>query len=718
MHIHSRLKQYRNTQQPNTQYPVATLSTMSGTAENEDALYLQLIDSMDAELQVNPSNAGNITLAYYEQHKILRARLRETAECRLAALVRQQDDEAAIEKEELSQRLVSFDRVDHEQELKEWVDWYAKSGNRYAGWNLQRRVSAYDTLLGLIEEHPRQSSFRDLLKKWDAVNAQRVGILYPYSHRSLAERQDIRQILQNVAQDWRLLDAGEAFPVEFFIPNETKKVTTFFPDLDPRDLRNWPMGLLRSIEKLAQVSAGKCEEAIEHVRECWKERMEKEEEELWENPDWHEGMRLDEWMKVADVREALKRYGVHSSVGKEGDPIAVETEETEQTEDMDGDAHAPPPQRIPRTSARDKTSSRSSNPHFGSNFKPPSNLMPRSVDPELLRKLGLRKRGEHEEEVEEEEEAYEPPPAEHEFVTSLAYEPSGSRRSRQITEQTLNPACGSRSRDNPVDAGAVEEDEDEAEYEPPSASARFVSSTWGTRSKASGRKVVSATGAGTGKTRVVSSKEKPGRKGAERTKPDAKKPASSKKSNSTKAGNQNSTLPRKTDDKRMHLRSLRPGRKTTVVESVAEPVAATKKVASKMASSSRKTPHPKKTSRSKVSFPENPDSTNAGVKKAVAAKKVSSIRTSSSSTGSRRQIALARVMEHGFLMPVNETAGSRVSSRVSSRRRAQRSVDAPQPRTPTALMAQPQVAVFDSVAPQAAAVAAPAPQIPTGQTPA
>jgi len=75
-------------------------------------------------------------------------------------------------------------------------------------------------------------------------------------------------------------------------------------------------------------------------------------------------------------------------------------------------------------------------------------------------------------------------------------------------------------------------------------------------------------------------------------------------------------------------------------------------------------------------------------------------------------------MEHGFLMPVNETAGSRVSSRVSSRRRAQRSVDAPQPRTPTALMAQPQVAVFDSVAPQAAAVAAPAPQIPTGQTPA
>jgi hypothetical protein len=629
-------------------------STMSESAEHQETLYFQLIHDMDAELQVNPDNASAIKLAYYEQHKIMRARLRDGVEYRLAALARRQGDEAAVEREDLKQRLASFDRVDDEENLNECVEWCAEFGMRYKGWDLEKRKKAYDDLMGWLEKYPQESSFRVLLKEWDGINAQLVGVLYAYSYRSDAEKKRIRQILQNV---------------EFFVPNNVEEVTTFFPELDPQDLRNWPMELLRSIEKLAEVSPGKCEEAIGYIKECWNERLEKEEEELWGNPNSHEGIRIEGWMKVQDVREALRRYGIHSA------PENVDVE----TENEDVETRTPTTQWKDRVSPRPKTTGQASKPLVDVDNESSPGLIPESVHAKLLSVLPSKTFPTAGIEEEEEDELYKPPPAGHELVDSLGDGLPTLRHSRPSSQRGPTSAHESESTKTPASADIREKDE--REYEPSSSSVRVVSSTSASRSEASGGKMVSTTGAGPGKKTGSSSENRtspanavppiydiPSRK-TEPTDPGAKQSVPSKTSDSVIAVHKKPVSLEQPSSIRISLRSSTPKRHPTLVGRMP----AVKRVSPRKASSSKK-----------ALAPKSPDSTNAGVKKVVSQKKVSSTRTSPRSKGSKRQIAVKRALE--------------------------------QKSAPASLTMQAQAMAAVTRAPQTVKISVPTPQAPTVQT--
>jgi hypothetical protein len=520
------------------------------------------------------------------------------------------------EKRWVEEMEAACDQVD-EEDLRKLVDWQTEHRQQYAGWTLYDRKGAYGTVVAWSVAYPLHSGFRALLKEWDGVNAREVKILYPYEYRPTTEQHRIRQILQNIAQDWRLLDVGEAFPIEFFVPKDVEQVATFFPELDPQDLRNWPMDLLLSIEQLARVSPGRCEEAIGHVRQCWEERLAAEEERMWDDLNWDEGSRLADWVTVGDVHAALRRYGVHQ--GGIGENLI-----------------APPPPQKTASSSHRKTPGRSPYPS-DVGYEIPSDARLGPVNPELLRNLGYelspaatspsenpasvketRTNNTPAEGEEDSEESYEPPSASHEFVSSLDIELlARNLRSKNIPVEKEGKVVSSKScrpaittRPHPKSTATAERNSvstrktrsrhtpteaegEEGSHELPSANARPGRSSRSTRSKGSSEKRVNTTSVGVSSENRVSSEK--------RTSPE-------------KTATQDAGLSKPISSKNTHTKFT--GVKKPVYSKTSKPL----RTSPRLSGSKRKLEKPSST--------KNPGSTNAGVRKLVSAKKTSRTRTS------------------------------------------------------------------------------------------
>ncbi|KAF2250167.1 hypothetical protein BU26DRAFT_296814 [Trematosphaeria pertusa] len=215
--------------------------------------------------------------------------------------------------------LEKLDRVD-----RDWADGAEDVPKMYRE-DMDNRQALRDYITSLLErysdfDHPEQRLRPRLLlcmQAFDKVDLE-ASPLYPFSKRPVREQQQLRVMLQNIAANWYLLAAVEAFRLAHFVPIQV--VPEAARVLDPTDLRNWRWGLLKALERLSESSLSQCEEAIKLINEGIEYRRTVDREAGAENEDNY-------YLQLADVgyaQNALDRMnggGKGKGKQKERSPI-------------------------------------------------------------------------------------------------------------------------------------------------------------------------------------------------------------------------------------------------------------------------------------------------------------------------------------------------------------------------------------------------------------
>ncbi|KAF2679676.1 hypothetical protein K458DRAFT_407795 [Lentithecium fluviatile CBS 122367] len=253
-----------------------------------------------------------ILIRTFRTHPDQRHDLQHDVELRLEKEL-QSAERSQQHQEELKKLLETFENIVLDDVLAE----LSSLCGDYPTQDLAWRKDTYGQVKQWAKQYPTEPSFQDSLKQFDNINAQALIYLYPYSKRDAAEQSRIRLVLQNIAEDWKLLTAIEVFPQVLLVPVHLPEIATFFPNIDPSDMGNWPLKLLRTIEKLARVSPGQAEDAVVCIADKVQGRKS-------QCKAGKQGKKVWFWMEAEDVNEALTYWGVNDFVDEEEGADEVE----------------------------------------------------------------------------------------------------------------------------------------------------------------------------------------------------------------------------------------------------------------------------------------------------------------------------------------------------------------------------------------------------------